>query len=255
MKKAIILIIWGTLAIWNAAVSPDANAAPESPKEQAGEPCDTKTFNSICSGDKLVLCVKNMVKVIDCTENGNKEKTCVEFKDSKMARCISKDEMCTVENEFIKKEIKLSSEKTIQKKYKCEKTSNGKLYFHEMNNKTNAQNETNLTNSTESNNKDSRESTQTEDWYKCSQENDIAIRTSTLNSGNNEKDYYRCERGPDGKLAFRKLTKAETENYVSKRIQTSNNDRVSKTNSFNIGDDINDRNNAINQLFKDSFKE
>lgn len=209
--KRIILLIFLSIAAINLAISNDAQAAPTSSKDQSGESCNPKTFNSICSGDKLLICAKGEVKVIDCSENGNKEKTCAEFKESKIARCISEKEKCTQEGEIVIKQTEYGPDQSIRKKYKCEKTVHGALYYHEIRkrNKTNSLNQ-------EITQDDNGQSKQIEDDLNCNKENDLRIRDIRDQAGNITKEYYRCERSADGVLSFRKLTQKEITDDISK---------------------------------------
>ena len=224
MKKTILMIL-GLLAIGNTFICTEAKADPESSKEQSAEPCNPKTFNSICSGDKLLICAKGEVKVIDCSENGNKEKTCAEFKESKIARCISEKEKCTQEGEIVIKQTEYGPDQSIRKKYKCEKTVHGALYYHEIRkgNKTNSLNK-------EITQNDNVQGKQIEDEFKCSKENDLSIRDSRDKAGKITKDYYRCERSADGILSFRKLTQKEITDDINK---TNNPERPSSSATVN----------------------
>ena len=151
MDKKIGLFVALLCASWMVSCGDSSNNS-----SREGEACDTKSFELSCEGDNLLYCSQNVINIQNCTaftaRDGNTE-TCVSFNRSDNSdicdeddescasdllnkydavSCISVAEQCTVENDVQVRCEKAASGMTYLRSYKCERTLDGRLFYHRV---------------------------------------------------------------------------------------------------------------------------
>ena len=125
-----------------------------SPTYKDGDACDTNTFHVTCDESHIVTCNNDSIQLIDCAERStDSQAVCVEFSHAGEAEvcdeededctnsdqpvpstiaCISPEEECTSENDIQVRCEKSYTGYTYLRSYKCEKTTDGKLFYHHV---------------------------------------------------------------------------------------------------------------------------
>lgn len=129
------------------ALSACDDAASSDVSDLVGKPCDTKTFKWTCADDAILHCGQDGKTTLGkCGD-----KTCVEFlnsttstcdeddedcQDSSIdsASCIEKSEQCSKEGDIQNRCEKSTSGSTYNREYTCEKTKDGRMFYHRTNN-------------------------------------------------------------------------------------------------------------------------
>lgn len=146
MKKTLCMCMFCIAGALCLSACDDSSASDTSDVE--GKSCDSKTFQTTCAREEVLYCSKTGITKLSKCNPYSETEICVEFYSASKIECDENDEDCQSENSnqtisCIEKSEQCDSEgetksicetslsgSTSVNEYKCEKTKDGRLFYH-----------------------------------------------------------------------------------------------------------------------------